>query len=83
MVSVDGKDLALALGDRDPVEIHLYIDGSVIELFVNKQGAHTKRFYYEGSRERDVRLKWVGDPLSIEGLSVWQLSPVSADRLTT
>jgi beta-fructofuranosidase len=82
-VLVDGAPLPLALGAREDLGLRLYIDGSVIELFVNGQIACTKRFYVPGSGESAVRLQWAGDTTSIASLSVWQLAPISADRLTS
>jgi beta-fructofuranosidase len=81
-ISIDGAALPMSLGDHEDLELHLYVDGSVIEVFVNKQPAYTKRFYVPGNDEPGVRLQWTGATNSIAGLSVWQLSPISADRLT-
>jgi len=82
-VSIDARPLSVAFGDRENVEFHLYIDGSVIEVFLNHQIAYTKRFYYSGSTPQDLRMHWTGKTTGIVELSVWQLSPISADRLTT
>jgi beta-fructofuranosidase len=80
---IDDKPVPLKAPDHAALEFHLYIDGSVIEVFVNQQVACTKRFYYAGNSERSVRLQWTGKATAIERLSVWQLSPISADRLAT
>jgi beta-fructofuranosidase len=82
-VSMDGAPLPVTLGGHEDLELHLYIDGSVIEVFVNKQAACTKRFYVPGNGEHAVRLQWKGNTTSIARLSVWQLTPISADRLTS
>ncbi len=82
-VSVDARPLPVALGDHDKVELHLYVDSSVIEVFVNQQTACTKRFYYAGSNPQDLHMQWIGKTTNIASLSVWQMSPISSDRLTT
>jgi beta-fructofuranosidase len=82
-ILIDDKPVPLKAPDHAALEFHLYIDGSVIEVFVNQQVACTKRFYYAGNSERSVRLQWTGKATAIERLSVWQLSPISADRLAT
>jgi len=82
-VSIDGTPLPVALGEKERLDLHLYIDGSVIEVLVNGLAAYTKRFYYPGNSQRDARLQWAGNTSNIASLSVWQLSPISADRLTT
>jgi len=69
--------------DSAAVELRIYVDSSVIEVIVNHSAAHTKRFYSAGSRARNLRLRWSGSTRMIERLSVWQLSAISANRLTT
>jgi beta-fructofuranosidase len=81
-VSIDGKPLAVGLDEKADLELHLYIDGSVMELFVNKQAACTKRVYCPGNSAHDLRLQWTGKTSSIVNLSVWNMAPISADRLT-
>ena len=82
-ISADARPLRLALDDNEEIELHLYVDGSVIEVLVNGQVALTKRFYYSGRSPRDLRLQWKGSTESIAGLTVWQLQPISQDRLTS
>lgn len=83
-VSIDDHAVLLTQSDHESSsEFHIYIDGSVVEVLVNKQAAYTKRFYYAGNTERNVRLRWTGKTSSIDSLSIWQLSPISTDRLTT
>jgi beta-fructofuranosidase len=80
---VDARPLPLALGDREDLELHLYIDGSVIEVFVNNQVANTKRFYYASSSPQDMYVRWTGKTTNLVSLSVWQLFPISSDRFTS
>ncbi|HTV07324.1 MAG TPA: glycoside hydrolase family 32 protein [Acidobacteriaceae bacterium] len=80
-VKVDGVRVSIAAGDA--VEVHIYIDGSVAELIVNRSAAFTKRFYYAGSEAPEVRL-WVDGPAgALRDLRVWGLKAISRDRLTT
>jgi len=69
--------------DSAAVELKIYVDSSVIELIVNQSAAHTKRFYSAGVQPRNLRLRWSGSTRTIERLSVWPISPISANRLTT
>lgn len=82
-VLIDARPVPLTLSEQDDLEFHLYVDGSVIEVFVNGQIAWTKRFYYSGNKPQDFQMKWTGNTTMINSLSVWQLSPISHDRLTT
>lgn len=81
-IFVDGRPLPLTLDSSEDLKFHLYVDGSVIEVFVNDQIAFTKRFYYSGRNPRDLHLQWNGSTASIASLSLWQLSPISSNRLT-
>ena len=82
-ISIDSHPIPVFLRDNESLEIHLYVDASVIESFVNGQIAYTKRFYSSGSGARNLRLQWTGSTTNIDRLSAWQLSPISANRLTT
>lgn len=79
---VDGEKVPFRVREA-AIELSLHVDSSVIELIVNDQIAHTKRFYLPGNRPRNLRVKWTGDTDSIERFSVWQIAPISANRLTT
>jgi beta-fructofuranosidase len=79
---IDDRPIPLALEQDENLEMHLYVDGSVIEAFVNGQIACTRRFYYSGNAQ-PLRLKWTGKTADIASLSLWQLTPTSNDRFTT
>ena len=72
--------LPITLGDREHLQLHFYIDRSVIEVFVNDQVACTRRFYYTSSDPQDLCMTWTGKTAHIASLSVWQLSPISSDH---
>ena len=80
-MKVDGVRVPIAAGDA--VEAHIYIDGSVAELIVNGSAAFTKRFYYAGNEAPAVSLHIDGHAGALRDLRVWDLKPISRDRLTT
>jgi beta-fructofuranosidase len=82
-VRIDDRPLPVALSEDENLEFHLYIDGSVIEVFVNHQVACTRRFYYDGANPQELHMNWTGRTTNLVGFTVWQLSPISTDRLTT
>jgi beta-fructofuranosidase len=82
-ILIDNQPFPLTSAAQEDLNLHLYIDGSVIEVFVNSQVVYTKRIYPLSSSAEDLCLQWTGRTSNIVGLSVWQLSPISADRLTT
>jgi beta-fructofuranosidase len=82
-LSVDTRPLPLMLDSGEDVQLHLYIDASVIEVSLNDQVAFTKRFYYGSSIPHDMCMRFKGKMANLASLSVWQLSPVSSDRFTS
>ena len=82
-IVMDGRIMPVDAGDTDQLELHFYIDGSVIESFVNKRSAYTKRFYYRGSSAPQIGIRIIGKTRSLSNLSMWQISPISPDRLTS
>jgi len=80
---VDQQRMPIDLTAGEPLELRFYIDGSVIELFVNNQITCTKRFYYPGQTAPEIAVSFTGNPADVTRLSLWQLSPISKDRLTT
>jgi beta-fructofuranosidase len=82
-VLIDARPIPLFLDDAAGLEFHLYADGSVIEVLVNGQVALTRRFYYSGNGPQDLHLHWTGSITGITSLSIWELTPISKDRLTT
>jgi Glycosyl hydrolases family 32 C terminal len=85
-ISVDGEQVSLAdLGpgaDPEALEMHIYVDGSVAEIILNRAVAFTKRFYYKGAEAPSVTLHLEGQADTLH-VSMWQIAPISADRLTS
>lgn len=62
-----------------PLRLHLFLDGSVLELFVNRTTALTARIYQIPSGP--LRLKIEGAD-ALAKFDAWQLTPISKNRLT-
>ena len=63
-----------------PVRVHASVDASVLEVFANETVVITARVYRAPSGP--LRLKVEGDP-GIVALDVWQMTPISKNRLTS
>ena len=72
----------LPAGKRTETEINLFLDGSVLEIFANHRECLTVRVYQ--TAQNPLRVE-VGDADvdKISSFHVWQLTPISRDRLTT
>jgi beta-fructofuranosidase len=82
-ISIDSYPIQVSLAEAETLNIHIYVDGSVMEVFLNGQAGYTKRFYYPASQAPDVGMKWKGNTAGIASMTAWQLAPISPDRLTT
>jgi beta-fructofuranosidase len=69
----------LAKSPRE-LELHLFLDGSVLEVFVNSTTALTSRIYR--TPMGDLRLK-LGEQSGVRSFSAWQITPISTNRLTS
>ncbi len=80
-VSVGGKILPLS-PDQDGVStVHLWMDGSIIETFVDRKEAITARCYTPSPA--GIQLAWTGAADALVSLTVSGGTPISNDRLTT
>jgi beta-fructofuranosidase len=82
-IAIDDQRLPCDGREGDETELRFLIDGSVIEFYANGSGALTKRFYYSGPSAPDIGVQVSGMLPSLSGLSIWQIKPISRDRLTT
>ena len=81
-ILIEGQWLPLG-SDPGAVELHFYIDGSVIECFANHHGTLTQRVYFAGASAPPLTVQIQGSLQNLSALSVWQLAPISPNRLTT
>jgi sucrose-6-phosphate hydrolase SacC (GH32 family) len=86
------ENLSITVGDRTLTltpdsdgfsTLHLWIDGSVIETFVDRKQVITTRSYAAPNESGEIQLAWSGPASAIDSLAVSSISPVSKDRLTT
>lgn len=82
-VLADGQAIPLHRDGRGRGSLHMYIDGSVIESILGGAAAYTKRFYYASSVAPTIRVNVKGDTRGIKRLSMWQIEPISRDRLAS
>ena len=82
-IIVDQQKMPIHIAAGVPLELHLYIDGSVIELFANNESTYTKRFYYPGLTAPEIVANITGKTSDIVRLVQYQITPISKDRLTT
>lgn len=79
-IFIDERPLTISPASGGGFDLHLYFDGSVIELIVNGEIAWTKRFYYEGGTQGAL-LRWT-EKNALDSATWWRIEPISAHRLT-
>jgi beta-fructofuranosidase len=80
-VSVGGKSMRLSPGPDGVSLVRLWIDGSVIEAFVDSKEVMTARGY--APSPAGIQLAWTGSTDALKSLSVSSITPISKDRLTS
>jgi len=70
----------LAGTGSSPVHLHMYVDGSVLEIFANETTAVTVRIYRTPSGPLRLTL---ASEVEILSLDAWQMSAISENRLTS
>jgi sucrose-6-phosphate hydrolase SacC (GH32 family) len=68
-----------AFATDEAITLRVFLDGSVLEVFANDKAVITARVYSAPSTPLLVE---VSDPTGLESLDVWQMRPISPDRLT-
>ena len=79
-LNVNGIVALLPGSSGSPIRLHAFLDGSVLEVVANNITAITARVYVAPSGP--LRMRIDGEP-EITSLEVWQMKPISRNRLTS
>src|SRR4051812_2453707 len=77
---VNDRVAAITGNPSDPVRLHLFLDSSVLEVFVHRTAVVTSRVYQATSGPLRVTLEGRAESLD---LHAWQMNPISSNRLTS
>ena len=80
-VKAGGKSLRLSPGQDGVSTVSLWIDGSVIEAFVDSKEVMTARCYTPSPG--GIQVAWAGAANALRSLTVSGVTPISSDRLTS
>jgi beta-fructofuranosidase len=82
-VSIGNKTLSLN-PDREGISsLHIWIDGSIIETFLDKRQAITTRCYAFPEDSGEIQVAWAGPVDLLKSMVISSIKPISDDRLTT
>lgn len=82
-IIVGDRTLALCPDHLGRSTLHLWVDGSIIELFADSRQVKTIRFYEAPAGSSDIHVRWTGAGDSLINLAISDIKPISKDRLTT
>ncbi len=74
---------ALRLEGTEPLRLRIYIDASVLETFANGKASLSDRIYPVNPASLGIGLFAKGGTARMRSMTVWELSPISNDRLTS
>lgn len=76
---VEDKEIALAADDAPT--LHVFVDGSVIEMIAGGRVGYTKRFYFDQATAPDVAVHVTG--MGKATMDAWSIAAISNNRLTS
>ena len=79
-VNVNGIVAPVSGPSGSPFRLHAFLDGSVLEVFVNGTATITARVYR--APLGPLRLHLEGEPV-VTNFDIWQIEPISANRFTS
>jgi sucrose-6-phosphate hydrolase SacC (GH32 family) len=79
--AIEGGPLALREGEL--LRLCVYIDASVIETFANGRTSLTDRVYPASAASLGIGLFAKGGTARLRSMTLWNLAPISNDRLTS
>lgn len=82
-ITIGDKTLPLSPDSNGISFVHIWIDGSVIETFVDNRKAITTRCYAAPGESGEIHIVWTGPVDMLKSLIISGVKPISDDRLTT
>lgn len=80
-LAIGSMDVSFPLAGATPHRLHVFLDGSVVECFLDGQLGWTSRTYHAAKANLHIQIP-PADLSAVESLHVWPLRPISPDRLT-
>jgi beta-fructofuranosidase len=73
----------LVVPDGEPLRLRVYLDASVIETFANGKASISDRVYPSSAAALGIGLFAKGGTARVRSMTIWELSQISNDRLTS
>ena len=76
VVDRHGQSAPLGLAEGEMLNLRIYLDQSVLEVFANGRQCLTKRIYPSREDSNQIRLFAVGDFAELRALDTWDMKPI-------
>lgn len=76
-LNVAGTEVPVALGEeRKTIKLHVFLDKSVMEVFINDGRASVTRVIYPGEEDLGIAVFSESGCVTLTSLDVWQMKPI-------
>lgn len=82
-VAIADRLLPLSPDANGDSTLHVWIDGSIVETFIDARQAITTRYYGAPDEIGEIRVAWNGPVKSLKSMTISGIKPISSNRLTT
>ena len=82
-VATGDKLLPLSPDANGDSTLHFWIDGSIIETFIDRRRRSLRGYYGAPDEIGEIRVVWSGPVTSLKSMTISGIKPISSDRLTT
>src|ERR1700681_1121960 len=83
LLTINGSEIEIPASANQQHDFRLFIDASVTALIVNRRHAITTRIHRKPDGPLSVSFSDKHTALSMTSVKIWQLQPISSNRLTT
>jgi hypothetical protein len=73
----------LSIGGKELLRLRIYLDASVIETFANGKASLSDRVYPASAASLGIGLFAKGGTAHLRSMTLWEIAPISNDRLTS
>lgn len=82
-ITIGDKIIPLHPNREKVSNIRIWIDGSIMEVFIDSTQVLTIRNYFDAAQSPEIRAVSVGNMEAFRGLTISNIMPISKDRLTS
>jgi len=76
ILNVAGTEVPIALADQKTLKLHVFLDKSVMEVFINDGIASVTRVDYPGEKDLGITAFSENGTVTLKSLDVWQMKPI-------